>query len=85
MNTDFAAASAPHDHRINTSTELSMQRRMTMSRMVFDIITSAGGVAVVVALVVAGGLLTWGHSFVNSNVRTQLGAAADLLPAQGCI
>jgi hypothetical protein len=45
---------------------------MTMSRKVFDIITSAGGVAVVVALVVAGGLLTWGHSFVNSNVRTQL-------------
>src|SRR5436309_11093214 len=43
-----------------------------MSRKVFDIITSAGGVAVVVALVVAGGLLTWGHSFVNSNVRSQL-------------
>jgi hypothetical protein len=43
-----------------------------MSRKVFDIITSAGGVAVVVALVVAGGLLTWGHSFVSSNVHDQL-------------
>ena len=43
-----------------------------MSRKVFDMITSAGGVAVVVALIVAGGLLTWGHSFVNSNVRSQL-------------
>ena len=43
-----------------------------MSRKVFDIITSAGGVAVVVALLVAGGLLTWGHSFVTSNVRDQL-------------
>ncbi len=43
-----------------------------MSRRVFDILTSAGGVAIVVALVVAGGLLTWGHSFVNSNVHTQL-------------
>jgi hypothetical protein len=43
-----------------------------MSRRVFDIITSAGGVAVLVALIVAGGLLTWGHSFVNSNVRSQL-------------
>ncbi|HEY2650486.1 MAG TPA: hypothetical protein VGI50_01105 [Solirubrobacteraceae bacterium] len=43
-----------------------------MSRKVFDIITSAGGVAVVVALLVAGGLLTWGHSFVNSNVHNQL-------------
>jgi hypothetical protein len=26
----------------------------------------------VVVLLVAGGLLTWGHSFVNSNVRSQL-------------
>src|SRR5437588_7824117 len=43
-----------------------------MSRKVFDIITSAGGVAVVVALVAAGGLLTWGHSFVSSNVHSQL-------------
>jgi hypothetical protein len=43
-----------------------------MSRKVFDILTSAGGVAIVVALLIAGGLLTWGHSFVNSNVHTQL-------------
>jgi hypothetical protein len=43
-----------------------------MSRKVFDILASIGGVAIVVALLVAGGLLTWGHSFVNSNVHTQL-------------
>jgi hypothetical protein len=43
-----------------------------MSRRVFDIIASGFGVAVVVALVVAGGLLTWGHSFVNNNVHNQL-------------
>jgi hypothetical protein len=43
-----------------------------MSRKVLDILTSLGGVAIVVALVVAGGLLTWGHSFVNSNVHNQL-------------
>ena len=43
-----------------------------MSRKVFDLITSAGGVAVVVALLVAGGLLTWGHSFVTTNVHDQL-------------
>jgi hypothetical protein len=46
--------------------------RKIMSRKVFDIITSTFGVAVVIALVVAGGLLTWGHSFVNSNVHNQL-------------
>ena len=43
-----------------------------MSRKVFDILASVGGIAVVVALVVAGGLLTWGHSFVKSNVHDQL-------------
>jgi hypothetical protein len=43
-----------------------------MSRKVFDKLTSAGGVALVAVLVVAGGLLTWGHSFVNSNVHNQL-------------
>jgi len=43
-----------------------------MSRKVFDKLTSAGGVVAVVVLLVAGGLLTWGHSFVNSNVHDQL-------------
>jgi hypothetical protein len=43
-----------------------------MSRKVFDKLTSAGGVIAVVVLLVAGGLLTWGHSFVNSNVHDQL-------------
>jgi hypothetical protein len=53
-----------------------------MSRKVFDIITSAGGVAVVVALVVAGGLLTWGHSFVNSNVHSQLAQQQIYFPPE---
>lgn len=43
-----------------------------MSRKVFDKVTSAGGAVLVVVLVVAGGLLTWGHSFVSSNVHDQL-------------
>jgi hypothetical protein len=43
-----------------------------MSRKVFDILTSIGGLVVVVVLLVAGGLLMWGHSFVESNVRSQL-------------
>src|SRR5437763_10968753 len=43
-----------------------------MSRKVFDLLTSTAGAAVVVVLVIAGGLLTWGHSFVTSNVHTQL-------------
>jgi hypothetical protein len=43
-----------------------------MSRKVFDVLTSAGGVVLVVVLLAAGGLLTWGHSYVNSNVHNQL-------------
>jgi hypothetical protein len=43
-----------------------------MSRKVFDVLTSAVGVVVVVVLLIAGGLLTWGHSFATSNVRNQL-------------
>jgi hypothetical protein len=43
-----------------------------MSRKVFDKLTSVGGAAAVVVLLIAGGLLTWGHSFVNSNVHNQL-------------
>ncbi|MGH2856604.1 MAG: hypothetical protein ACRDMJ_03880 [Solirubrobacteraceae bacterium] len=53
-----------------------------MSRKVFDILTSAGGVVAVVVLVVAGGLLTWGHSFVNSNVRDQLAQQQIYFPPQ---
>jgi len=56
-----------------------------MSRKVFDIITSAGGVAVVVALVVAGGLLTWGHSFVNSNVHSQLAQQQVYFPPKAAV
>lgn len=52
-----------------------------MSRKVFDKLTSAGGVVLVVVLVVAGGLLTWGHSFVNSNVHNQLAEQQIYFPA----
>ena len=43
-----------------------------MSRKVLDKLASIGGIVAVVILLIAGGLLLWGHSFVNDNVRTQL-------------
>ena len=43
-----------------------------MSRKLFDILASSAGVIIVVVLVIAGGLLTWGHNFVNDNVHNQL-------------
>jgi hypothetical protein len=53
-----------------------------MSRKVFDKLTSAGGIVAVVVLLVAGGLLTWGHSFVNSNVHSQLAQQQISFPPQ---
>jgi hypothetical protein len=53
-----------------------------MSRKVFDKLTSAGGMVAVVVLLVAGGLLTWGHSFVNSNVHNQLAQQQISFPAK---
>jgi hypothetical protein len=43
-----------------------------MSRKVLDLLASWIGAGVVVVLLVAGGLLLWGHSYVNNQVRGQL-------------
>ncbi len=43
-----------------------------MSRKVFDMITSAGGIVVVIVLAVAGALLLVGHNYANTQVRDQL-------------
>ena len=53
-----------------------------MSRKVFDVLTSAGGVVAVVVLLIAGGLLAWGHSFASSNVRDQLAQQQIYFPPQ---
>lgn len=53
-----------------------------MSRKVFDILASSAGVVIVVVLVIAGGLLTWGHSFVNDNVHSQLAQQQIYFPPQ---
>src|SRR6202034_1565155 len=53
-----------------------------MSRKVFDKLTSAGGLVAVAVLLVAGGLLTWGHSFVSSNVHNQLAQQQIYFPSK---
>jgi hypothetical protein len=53
-----------------------------MQRKVFDLIASAGGLVMVVVLVVAGGLLMWGYSFANSNVHNQLAQQQIVFPAK---
>ena len=53
-----------------------------MSRRVFDKLASGAGIVVVVVLVVAGALLTWGHSYVNSNVHNQLAQQQIYFPSK---
>jgi hypothetical protein len=53
-----------------------------MSRKVFDVLTTSGGVLIVVVLVVAGALLTWGHSFASTNVHNQLAQQQISFPPQ---
>jgi hypothetical protein len=43
-----------------------------MQRKVFDRLASTTGAALVVVLVVAGALLTWGHNYDNNQVHNQL-------------
>src|SRR3984957_10231299 len=51
-----------------------------MQRKIFDVVASAGGLVMVVVLVVAGGLLMWGYSFANSNVHNQLAEQQIVFP-----
>jgi hypothetical protein len=53
-----------------------------MSRKTFDLIISGFGAVIVVVLLVAGGLLTWGHSFAASNVHDQLAQQQIYFPAK---
>ena len=52
-----------------------------MRRRTFDALATATGVLLAAILLVAGGLLTWGHSFVNNEVHTQLAAQQIYFPA----
>ena len=54
-----------------------------MRRRAFDAVASAAGLVIAAVLLVAGGLLLWGHSFVDSQVSTQLSAQKIVFPAQG--
>src|SRR5665213_2087925 len=51
-----------------------------MKRKTFDMLLSAGGLVVVVVLLVAGSLLTWGTSYINTNVHNQLAAQQVYFP-----
>jgi hypothetical protein len=52
-----------------------------MRRKTFDVLATATGLALAVVLLVAGGLLLWGHSFVDTQVHNQLAAQKIYFPA----
>ena len=54
-----------------------------MSRRTIDNVISSAGLLVAVVLLAAGGLLVWGHYFVNSQVHDQLAAQKIFFPAKG--
>ncbi len=51
-----------------------------MRRTVFDFLTSAVGLVVVVVLLIAGGLLMWGSSYTHKNVHNQLAQQQIFFP-----
>jgi hypothetical protein len=54
-----------------------------MKRKTFDTLLTSGGLVLAAVLLVAGGLLTWGHAFVDAQVHTQLAAQKIYFPAKG--
>jgi hypothetical protein len=51
-----------------------------MQRKVFDQLASGVGAVIVVVLLVAGGLMTWGYTFAHSNVHDQLAQQQIFFP-----
>ena len=52
-----------------------------MRRRTFDILASSAGLLLAVVLAVAGALLIWAYSFVNSQVSSELAAQKIVFPA----
>jgi hypothetical protein len=51
-----------------------------MRRRTFDVLAATGGLVLAAILIVAGVLLTWGHSFVTTEVHNQLAAQKIVFP-----
>jgi hypothetical protein len=54
-----------------------------VKRRAFDVIVSAVGLGLAALLLVAGGLLTWAHNFVQDEVHDQLAAQQIYFPPKG--
>jgi len=52
-----------------------------MRRRTFDALAAAAGLLLAAIIIVAGVLLTWGHSYANNQVTSQLSAQRIVFPA----
>ena len=52
-----------------------------MRRRTFDLLASVAGLVLAVVLAVGGGLMLWGHNFVDNQVSSQLTAQKIVFPA----
>jgi hypothetical protein len=52
-----------------------------MRRKTFDSLVAGGGLLMVGVLLIAGGLLTWGHTYIHNEVHSQLAAQKIYFPA----
>lgn len=52
-----------------------------MKRRTFDTLMSGAGLLLAAVLVIAGGLLTWGHNYVTGQVHDQLAAQKIFFPS----
>ena len=56
------------------------EEAIEMRRRTFDALMVFAGLALTAILLVAGGLLSWGHTFVNNEVHSQLAAQKIVFP-----
>ena len=56
-------------------------RSARAGRRTFDVLISAAALLMVAVLAVAGGLLTWGHNYITTQVHNQLAAQKIFFPA----
>lgn len=54
-----------------------------MRRKTFDALATIAGLVLAVVLAVAGGLMFWGHNFIDNQVHSQLAAQKIVFPAKG--